>query len=418
MASSSLLKNIPSIAKLSQKSILEITGPDSTKFLKGLSCKDVDQLKGGYSGFLNASGRILNTTFIFPTLKTIKPGKIEKSYLISYDENSSSSKLEDFLIPFKLRSKIKIENVTEQFDSYSVFGDDEENFYNKKKGKQPIRNWKFGSGGASESQWFWPNDEIRDLELNENEIGCWDLRVGFSYRGMGRQILVPKGVKPSLCSTHDLVETEDYHLRRMLLGIPEGPQEIIPGSALPLESCMDLHGGVDFRKGCYLGQELTVRTYHTGATRKRILPIRLIPLDSNIQENLISNYINNDNNPLGNLKIPKISELEQLEITYHPPFTSLSKKTRSAGKILSFHSIENSIGLGLIRIEFIEKSCWSLNLNLNKNNDLKIKDFFSENLEIGKLTTKIGDQTFGIYVNKGEAYDSALKANYSSSSEL
>ena len=32
-------------------------------------------------------------------------------------------------------------------------------------------------------------------------------------------------------------------LHRMLLGIPEGPDEIIPGSALPLESCMDVHGG-------------------------------------------------------------------------------------------------------------------------------------------------------------------------------
>lgn len=34
---------------------------------------------------------------------------------------------------------------------------------------------------------------------------------------------------------------------------------------------------VDFRKGCYVGQELTVRTYHTGATRKRIVPVRLVP---------------------------------------------------------------------------------------------------------------------------------------------
>jgi folate-binding Fe-S cluster repair protein YgfZ len=32
---------------------------------------------------------------------------------------------------------------------------------------------------------------------------------------------------------------------------------------------------VDFRKGCYVGQELTVRTYHTGTVRKRILPVMI-----------------------------------------------------------------------------------------------------------------------------------------------
>lgn len=38
---------------------------------------------------------------------------------------------------------------------------------------------------------------------------------------------------------------------------------------------MDYMGGIDFRKGCYVGQELTIRTRHTGVVRKRILPVRL-----------------------------------------------------------------------------------------------------------------------------------------------
>ena len=40
---------------------------------------------------------------------------------------------------------------------------------------------------------------------------------------------------------------------------------------------MDLMGGIDFRKGCYIGQELTARTYHTGVIRKRIMPVRVYP---------------------------------------------------------------------------------------------------------------------------------------------
>jgi folate-binding Fe-S cluster repair protein YgfZ len=47
----------------------------------------------------------------------------------------------------------------------------------------------------------------------------------------------------SLSSSHEEVSTEDYHLHRMQLGLPEGPSEIVPGSALPLESSMDIHGG-------------------------------------------------------------------------------------------------------------------------------------------------------------------------------
>ena len=38
---------------------------------------------------------------------------------------------------------------------------------------------------------------------------------------------------------------------------------------------------VDFRKGCYVGQELTVRTYHRGLIRKRIVPVQLIPRTHN-----------------------------------------------------------------------------------------------------------------------------------------
>ena len=66
----------------------------------------------------------------------------------------------------------------------------------------------------------------------------------------------------------------DYHLRRTLLGIPEGADDIQLGVSLPLESNLDYMSGVDFRKGCYLGQELTIRTYHKGVTRKRIVPVQ------------------------------------------------------------------------------------------------------------------------------------------------
>ena len=68
---------------------------------------------------------------------------------------------------------------------------------------------------------------------------------------------------------------ELYTLNRYFNGIPEGPLEILPQTALPLESNFDYLNGIDFRKGCYVGQELTIRTQHTGVVRKRILPVQL-----------------------------------------------------------------------------------------------------------------------------------------------
>ena len=58
-----------------------------------------------------------------------------------------------------------------------------------------------------------------------------------------------------------------------------------PLASLPLESNMDLLNGIDFRKGCYVGQELTIRTRHTGVVRKRILPVQIETSALSLSEN-------------------------------------------------------------------------------------------------------------------------------------
>ena len=47
----------------------------------------------------------------------------------------------------------------------------------------------------------------------------------------------------SFASDHDIADANAYLLRRILNGVPEGPNELVPGTALPLESCMDVMGG-------------------------------------------------------------------------------------------------------------------------------------------------------------------------------
>lgn len=68
------------------------------------------------------------------------------------------------------------------------------------------------------------------------------------------------------------VELTDYHLHRLIFSVPEGPDD---WPSLPLEGSLDLMNGVDYKKGCYVGQELTARTHHRGVVRKRVVALRL-----------------------------------------------------------------------------------------------------------------------------------------------
>jgi len=103
--------------------------------------------------------------------------------------------------------------------------------------------------------------------------------------GFGRRVLrartstsgEPDAASLGLGEGSESVGLEAYTIRRYLWGIPEGQPELQRETALVQESCIDYMGGVDFRKGCYVGQELVIRTQHTGVVRKRVLPVQLYP---------------------------------------------------------------------------------------------------------------------------------------------
>lgn len=64
-----------------------------------------------------------------------------------------------------------------------------------------------------------------------------------------------------------------YHAHRIALGIPEGGRDFAYGDAFPHEALMDQLGGVDFKKGCYVGQEVVSRMQHRGTARTRVVPV-------------------------------------------------------------------------------------------------------------------------------------------------
>lgn len=194
---------------------------------------------------------------------------------------------------------------------------------------------------------------------------------------------VLKLTSASVLSEHDEVALRDYTRRRMSLGIPEGDAEIVPGQALPLESDMDIHGGVDVRKGCYLGQELTVRTYHTGATRKRLLPIRLYPLGTSSSPDTTTGAVDS---------LPPAPKLDgPADLKWVPPSDAASQRPKPAGKIMSVLDGEEAggLGMGLVRLEYAERACWGGN--------------------IGRLQTEINGEKWMVDVDMGEAYGQAEK---------
>lgn len=66
----------------------------------------------------------------------------------------------------------------------------------------------------------------------------------------------------------------EYHRRRIELAVPEGGRDYVYGDAFPHEALLDQLGGVDFKKGCYVGQEVVSRMQHRGTARTRILAAR------------------------------------------------------------------------------------------------------------------------------------------------
>ncbi len=69
--------------------------------------------------------------------------------------------------------------------------------------------------------------------------------------------------------------TDDYEAHRIVSGLPELGRDFDPESVFPHEALMDqfARGGVDFRKGCYVGQEVVSRMQHRGTARSRFVQI-------------------------------------------------------------------------------------------------------------------------------------------------
>jgi folate-binding protein YgfZ len=94
---------------------------------------------------------------------------------------------------------------------------------------------------------------------------------------LGWRILAPEELTQKVADLigADLVDSADYEAHRIAAGVPRGGLDFMYGDAFPHETNMDRLNGVDFDKGCYVGQEVVSRTQHRGTARTRIVRVSL-----------------------------------------------------------------------------------------------------------------------------------------------
>lgn len=227
------------VERLAERSLIRLQGEDVKPFLQGLITNDINHLHKGhpaiYTLFLNKQGRILYDAIVY--------SKSEDTILIECDKESSSE-LRRHLRMYRLRKKINIDCLQSEFAPWVIFNPNKDS---------PVK-----------------------VSGSDDLIFCHDPRL----RDLGIRVILPKTSEAvdlkKLIPDQNLDQTTsnfDYKLHRIGLGVGEGVEDHLPGKAFPLESNADFLHGVSFQKGCYLGQELTARTYHTGVIRKRLLPL-------------------------------------------------------------------------------------------------------------------------------------------------
>jgi len=81
--------------------------------------------------------------------------------------------------------------------------------------------------------------------------------------GLGGRTIAPAGTEDG--------DAAAYHAARVARGVPDAVVDFPLGDAFPHDANMDLTGGVDFRKGCFVGQEVVSRMRHRGTARRRTI---------------------------------------------------------------------------------------------------------------------------------------------------
>jgi folate-binding protein YgfZ len=223
---------VPSFTLLRHRSVIAVSGADRVEFLQGLISNDTTKVAPRHAiwaALLTPQGRFLNDMFVADG---------GGDTLLLETERERAAALARKLSMYTLRSKVKVEDRSASLEVAAVFGAD-----------------------AGRAVGLEQTVSFADPRLPE----------------MGVRLIAKTGEAAALLSSHGFVPAmeADYDALRLSLGVPDGSRDLTPEKALLLESGFDELHGVDWKKGCYMGQELTARTKYRGLVKKRLFPVRL-----------------------------------------------------------------------------------------------------------------------------------------------
>ncbi len=214
----------PSAAFLADRGLVRVEGADATDFLQGMLTNDVARLapsEARYAALLTPQGKILFDFF------AVKAPVEPTAFLIDCPATLAAD-LAKRLSMYKLRAKVAI---TDESAALGVVADWGETIT--------------VSGGLVYAD---PRAE-----------------------GLGRRAILPRAAAQAFGESG----VAAYEALRIHLGAPKGGVDFLYGDAFPHDADMDLFNGVDFAKGCYVGQEVVSRMKHRGEARKRVVHVRL-----------------------------------------------------------------------------------------------------------------------------------------------
>jgi len=218
-------------AFLPDRGVVKVSGEDARDFLNGLVTTDTTLLRPGLGRFgalLTPQGKI-----IVDFLITEAPSGHGGGFLIDCPRALAQA-LADKLGFYKLRAKVAVENLSDSLGVLAAWD-----------GKPAV----------------------------EPELAFPDPRSA----ALGWRILVPPELAQKAADLigADLVDSPAYDAHRITSGVPRGGLDFIYGDAFPHETNMDRLHGVDFEKGCYVGQEVVSRMQHRGTARTRTVRVIL-----------------------------------------------------------------------------------------------------------------------------------------------
>jgi tRNA-modifying protein YgfZ len=217
-------------ALLPDRGVLKVAGDDARSFLHGLVSADILKLGAGEARFcalLSPQGKIIADFIVVEV-----PAQDGGGFFLDVPR-AVAKPLLDKLNLYKLRSRLI---VGDSSDTLGVF-----------------------------AAWDGDGSPAFGLSYADPRLPALGLRT----------ILPPQRAADAAAALGaGLVDASAYEGHRIALGIPQGGVDFQYGDAFPHEADMDQLGGVDFTKGCYVGQEVVSRMEHRGSARTRTVPVR------------------------------------------------------------------------------------------------------------------------------------------------